>query len=45
MAVNVSFFSLSFRDVEKLLAQRGIVVICERVRQWRFKYGQTYANE
>jgi putative transposase len=27
-------FSLSFRDVEELLAQRGIVVTYETVRQW-----------
>jgi putative transposase len=38
-------FSLSFRDVEELLAQRGIVVTYETVRQWCFKFGQTYANE
>ncbi|GHO47404.1 IS6 family transposase [Ktedonospora formicarum] len=38
-------FSFSFRDVEELLAQRGIVVTYETVRQWCFKFGQTYANE
>jgi putative transposase len=38
-------FSLSFRDVEELLAQRGIVVTSETVRQWCLKFGQTYANE
>src|SRR6202043_3612650 len=38
-------FSLSFRDVEELMAQRGIVVTYETVRQWCFKFGQTYANE
>src|SRR6202035_847540 len=38
-------FSLSFRDVEELLAQRGIVVTYETVRQWCLKIGQTYANE
>ena len=37
-------FSLSFRDVEELLAQRGIVTY-ETVRQWCLKFGQTYANE
>jgi putative transposase len=37
-------FSLSFRDVEELLAQRGIVVTYETVRQWCLKFGQTYAN-
>lgn len=38
-------FSLSFRDVEELLAQRGIVVTYETVRQWCLKFGQVYANE
>jgi putative transposase len=38
-------FSLSFRDVEELLAQRGIVVTYETVRQGCLKFGQTYANE
>jgi putative transposase len=38
-------FSLSFRDVEELLAQRGIVVTSETVRQWCLKFGQSYANE
>ncbi len=38
-------FSLSFRDVEELLAQRGIVVTYETVRQWCLKFGQIYANE
>src|SRR5260370_13172488 len=38
-------FSLSFRDVEELLAQRGIVVTYETVRQWSLKFGQMYANE
>jgi putative transposase len=38
-------FSLSFRDVEELLAQRGIVVTYETVRQWCLKFGQSSANE
>jgi putative transposase len=38
-------FSLSFRDVEELMAQRGVVVTYETVRQWCLKFGQTYANE
>src|SRR6201993_1143883 len=38
-------FSLRFRDVEELLAQRGIVVTYETVRQWCLPFGQTYANE
>jgi hypothetical protein len=36
--------SLSFRDVEELLGQRGIVVSYETVRQWCLKFGHTYAN-
>ncbi len=38
-------FSLSFRDVEELLAQRGVVVTYETVRQWCLKFGQTYASQ
>jgi putative transposase len=38
-------FSLSFRDVEELMAQRGVVVTYETVRQWCLNFGQTYANE
>ncbi|GHP00465.1 IS6 family transposase [Reticulibacter mediterranei] len=38
-------FSLSFRDVEELLAQRGIIVTYETIRQWCLTFGQTYANE
>jgi putative transposase len=37
-------FSLSFRDVEELLAQRDVVVTYETVRQWCLKFGQMYAN-
>ncbi len=36
-------FSLSLRDVEDLLAQRGIVVSYETIRQWCEKFGQDYA--
>ncbi len=38
-------FSLSYRDVEELLAERGIVVTYETVRQWCLQFGQQYANE
>jgi putative transposase len=37
-------FPLSFRDVEEMMLQRGIVVSHETVRQWSVKFGQTYAN-
>ena len=40
-----SRFSLSYRDVEELLAARGIIVTCETIRQWTRKFGQTYANQ
>ncbi len=37
-------FSLSLRDVELLLAERGIVVSYETVRRWCKKFGQTFAS-
>ena len=37
-------FSVSYRDVEELLAERGVIVTYETVRQWCRKFGQTYAN-
>jgi len=37
-------FPLSFREVEEMMLQRGIVVSHETVRQWSVKFGQTYAN-
>ena len=37
-------FSLSYRDVEELLAERGVIVTYESVRQWCRTFGQTYAN-
>jgi putative transposase len=41
----ISAFRSRFRDVEELLAQRGIVVTYETIRQWCLTFGQTYANE
>ena len=38
-------FSLSFRDIEELMASRGIIVTYETIRQWTLKFGQGYANE
>jgi putative transposase len=38
-------FSLSFRDIEELLAPREIGVTYETVRQWSLKFGQSYAKE
>ena len=37
-------FSLSFRDIEELMASRGIFVTYETIRQWTLKFGKTYAN-
>ena len=37
--------SLSFRDVEELLAEWGVGVRYETARPWCLKFGQTYANE
>ena len=34
-------FTLSFRDVEEVLAQRGIDVSNETVRCWSLKFGRT----
>ncbi len=38
-------FPLSFRDVEDLLAERGIDVSYETVRRWALKFGQAYARK
>lgn len=37
-------FPLSFREVEEMMLERGIVVSHETVRQWCAKFGQAYAN-
>jgi putative transposase len=37
-------FPLSFREIQEMMAQRGIIVSHETVRQWCAKFGQTYAN-
>jgi putative transposase len=38
-------FSLSFREVEELLAARGVVVSYETIRQWYFKFPSSYAKK
>lgn len=38
-------FALSYRDVEELMAERGVTLTYETIRQWCRKFGQTYANE
>ncbi len=37
-------FSLSFRDVEDLLAERGITVSYEAIRLWCLRFGPQYAR-
>jgi putative transposase len=37
-------FAHSYRDVEELLAERGVIVTYETVRQWCQKFGRAYAN-
>jgi putative transposase len=37
-------FGLSLRDVELLLAERGVVVSYESVRRWCRKFGRSFAN-
>lgn len=38
-------FALSFRDVEDLLAERGVDVSYETVRRWALKFGPAYAKQ
>jgi putative transposase len=38
-------FTLSFRDIEALLAARGLLVTYETLRQGCLKFGQPFANE
>jgi putative transposase len=37
-------FSLSLRDVELLLAERGVIVSYETVRRWCKKFGASFAD-
>jgi putative transposase len=37
-------FPLSYRQVEEILAARGIDVSYETIRAWCGKFGQSYAN-
>jgi putative transposase len=37
-------FCLSLRGVEELLAERGIIVTYESIRQWRSHFGPEYAR-
>ena len=37
-------FSLSLRDVELILAARGVVVSYETIREWSLRFGRSYAK-
>ena len=37
-------FTMSYRDVEKLLAEQGIDISYETVRRWAHKFGKEYAK-
>src|SRR5919206_4579768 len=37
-------FTLSYRDVEELLAERGIAASYETVRRWVLKFGPIFAR-
>ncbi|BDQ24008.1 IS6 family transposase (plasmid) [Rhodococcus qingshengii] len=38
-------FPLSFREVEEMMLERGVVVSYETIRRWCAKFGQAYANQ
>ena len=37
-------FCLSYRDVEEMMAERGVVVTYETIRDWSQKFSGTYAR-
>src|SRR5438128_3349435 len=37
-------FCLSYRDVEEMMAERGVVVTYETIRDWSHQFGGTYAK-
>ena len=38
-------FSLSYRDVELMMAERGIILSHETIRQWCLKFGEEYSRK
>src|SRR5207248_2217459 len=38
-------FPLSYRDIEEIMAERGIMLTYETVRKWCLKFAQRYAKE
>ena len=37
-------FPLSLREVQEMMAERGVIVSHESIRGWAAKFGQAYAN-
>ena len=37
-------FPLSLRDVQEMMAERGVIVSYESIHQWCRKFGQGFAN-
>lgn len=37
-------FNLNYRDVEEMMAYRGVIVSYESIRDWSLKFGALYAN-
>jgi putative transposase len=37
-------FTLSYRDVEELMVERGVTVTYETIREWCQKFGRAYAK-
>jgi len=37
-------FGLSLRDVERILAERGIIVSYENIREWSVRFGRMFAS-
>ena len=38
------FYGPDFRDMENLLAERGIILTYETIRQWHLTFGPDYAR-
>ncbi len=38
-------FSLSLREVEEMLLERGIILTYETIRQWGIKFGPAYTRQ
>jgi putative transposase len=36
-------FAVSYRNIEEMMAERGVPVTYETVREWRHKFGSAYA--